>query len=48
MDDDNLLPRVIHKHNKTKQNFKSNKKISGREKLSYNAYGPGGSKVSSS
>lgn len=48
MDDDNLLPKVIHKHNKSKQNFRSNKKITGKEKLNYGAYGPGGSKVSSS
>ena len=47
-EDDNLLPKVIHKHNKSKQNFKSNRKVTGKEKSNFNAYGPGGSKVTSS
>ena len=48
LEDDNLLPKVIHRQNKTKQNFKSNKKPTAKEKTNYTAYGPGGSKVASS
>ena len=47
-EDDNLLPKVIQRQNKTKQNFKSNKKPTAKEKTNYNAYGPGSSKVSNS